>query len=203
MPVDLTRTARKKITKNMVVNISIITGSLILGVILWILLISSKVSAIKELEQKIKSVAILKGKDIKLLNQEKDKLIKNKDRLAGKVKISKKKLSEEKDVPTLLDKFILTAQRRKLEFTYIKPLKKKDKILEDDGVKMFIKEIPVALEMEAGFAEFLGFLWEAEHGEEIFKITGLTIEKNYKNPVRHKEKLTISIYQLVEKEGVE
>lgn len=199
MPIDLLRTDKKKISKNMVVNISVIAGSLILGVILWISFISPKVSLIKKVEQNIKSVTVLKGEDIKLLNWEKDKLIKKKDSLASKVRISKRRLSQEKDVPTLLDKFILTAQRRKLEFTQIKPLKKKDKILEDDGVKMFMKEIPVSLEMEAGFAEFLGFLWEAEHSEEIFKITDLTIEKNHKNPVRHKEKLTISVYQLVEK----
>ena len=198
MPVDLTKTTTKKISENTIVNASIGIGSLVLIIILWVLLVQPKFSVVRELKQKIKSVSTLDEKELVFLAKEKNTLIKKKNTVDNKIILARKKLSEEKDIPTLLDKFILTAQKRKLEFTYIKPLAKKDRTLEDDGVKMFIKEIPIALEMEAGFAEFLGFLWEAEHSEEIFKITDLTIDKNPKNPVRHKEKLTISIYQLVE-----
>lgn len=198
MPVDLTKNAKKTISKNLIVSLSVAAGSLILAVILWVVLISPKVSAIRELKQKIKSVSSLKNGDVAFFAREKETLTKNKAKINSKVAVFKRRLSEEKDVPTLLDKLILTARRRKLEFTYIKPLKRKDKILEDEGVKMFIKEIPVSLEMEAGFAEFLGFLWETEHSDDIFKITGLSIEPNPKNPARHKEKLTLSIYQLVE-----
>jgi|TARA_B100000315_G_scaffold226607_1_gene233666 Tfp pilus assembly protein PilO len=200
MPVDLSKTTKRKISENMIVNISVIGGSFLFVIILWILLIHPKVTAVKDLKQKIASVSALDEREIASLAKEKDVLLKKKNKVDNKLIIAKKKLSEEKDIPTLLDKFILTAQKRKLEFTYIKPLDKKDKILEDEGVRMHIKEIPISLEMEAGFAEFLGFLWEAEHSGEIFRITNLTIEKNPKNPIRHRERITLSIYHLIEEE---
>lgn len=198
MAVELTGITRQKISKDVILNVSTVVGPLILAIILWILFIAPKASLIGELKRKIKSVSALKDEAIVLFVKEKDELVKRRDAAENKIMVSKKRLSEKKDVPMLLDKFILIAQRRKLEFTYIKPLQKKNKILEAEGVKMIIKEIPVSLEMEAGFAEFLGFLWETEHSEEIFKITDLTIGKNPKSPLRHKEKITLSVYQLTE-----
>lgn len=200
MPVDLSTTAKRKLSENMIVNISVIGGSFLCVIILWILLISPKATAVNDLKKKIASVSALDEREIISLAKEKDMLLKKKNRVDNKLIIAKKKLSEEKDIPTLLDKFILTAQKRKLEFTYIKPLAKKDIVLEDEGVRMLIREIPISLEMEAGFAEFLGFLWDAEHSGEIFRITSLSIEKNPRNPIRHKEKITLSIYHLIEEE---
>lgn len=196
MAINLTKINKQKISKDVAVNAATVIAPFILAVILWVVFISPKASSIGELKQKMKVVLSLKNSDIERLVKEKVELVRKKNAAEDKIMASKKRLSEKKDIPMLLDKFILIAQRRKLEFTLIKPLKKKDKILETEGVEMSIKEIPVSLEMEAGFAEFLGFLWETEHSEEIFRITDLTIEKNSESSVRHKEKIILSVYEL-------
>ncbi|MCK5393590.1 MAG: hypothetical protein KAI91_04570, partial [Candidatus Omnitrophica bacterium] len=71
-------------------------------------------------------------------------------------------------------------------------------ILENEETKLFVKETPIIIELESGFSEFIQFLWDIEHSEELFKIKKLTIKINPKNALRHKQSLTLSVYQLLD-----
>ncbi|UCC95856.1 MAG: type 4a pilus biogenesis protein PilO [Candidatus Omnitrophota bacterium] len=198
MALDLTKTVRVKIPKDTLINSAVAILSIVLVIILWALLVNPKISLMKELKRGIQSVSGFNEEEMARLTQKKSTLTQEKNKMVQGIASLKKELLQRKDISTILDKLILTARRRKLEFTAIKPLSKKESVIKSEGVTRFIREIPVSLELEAGFSEFLGFLWETEHSEQTFKITELSIEKNPQNPLRHKERLSISIYQLVE-----
>ena len=200
MAIDLTKVTKSQLPKNTIINASIAAGSIVLAIILWILFVNPKTAAIRELKVKINSVSGLNEAETLSLTKEKDKLVKEKNVIANKMTLSKDKLFRNKDISSVLDRFLSTAKKRKLEFTYIKPLSKKEETLTNQDVTLRIKETPVALEMQARFTEFLGFLWETEHSDQAFKIIELTIEKPNKKTLKQKEKLTVNIYQLIKDE---
>ncbi len=166
--------------------------------ILWVFLINPLTLSTKKLNVKIKSVSRIDTSQIIKSASVKDSLTKEKNSLNEKLAISKSKLGMKKDISTLLDKFIITAKKRNLEFTYIKPLPKQETILENEGTKLFVTEFPIIIELESGFNDFIQFLWDTEHSDELFKIKKLSIKINPKNPVRHKQSLTLSVYQLMD-----
>ena len=65
---------------------------------------------------------------------------------------------------------------------------------------MQFKEIPISLQLQAGFIEFLGFLWDIEHTQTFLKVKLLSIENNPKSSSRHNITLTLNVYQLIEEE---
>ncbi len=196
MAIDLTKVSKSKLPKETAVNISVIGGAVILSIILLFIFVSPRLKAISDLKVKINSVSGLRESETKTLITEKDSLAKEKNIISNKTIIAKNKLRKNKDISSVLDKFLFTAKRRRLEFTYIKPLDKKNETLVNEDVTLAIRETPIALEMQARFTEFLGFLWEAEHSDQAFKIVELTIEKPDSKTLRQKEKLTVNVYQL-------
>ena len=199
MAISLDKTKRNLLT-GFFINIFVSILSLVFLGILWLYLITPLTIKSKELNVKLNSISRIDKNEIPNLVSTKDSLNKEKNKLNKNLAISRSKLSLKKDISTLLDKFILTAKKRNLEFTYIKPLPKQETILENEGTKLVIKETPILIELESGFSEFIQFLWDIEHSDELFKIKKLTIEINPKNAFRHKQSLTLSVYQLLDLE---
>ncbi|MCK5493649.1 MAG: type 4a pilus biogenesis protein PilO [Candidatus Omnitrophica bacterium] len=197
MAISLDKTKRNSLT-GFFINIFISILSLAFFGILWVLLINPLTIKNKEINVKLNSISRIDKKEISNLMSTKDSLNQEKDKLINDIEVSRSKLSLKKDISTLLDKFILTAKKRNLEFTYIKPLPKQETILENEETKLFVKETPIIIELESGFSEFIQFLWDIEHSEELFKIKKLTIKINPKNALRHKQSLTLSVYQLLD-----
>ena len=199
MAISLDKTKRNLLT-GFFINIFVSILSLVFLGILWLYLITPLTIKSKELNVKLNSISRIDKNEIPNLVSTKDSLNKEKNKLNKNLAISRSKLSLKKDISTLLDKFIQTAKKRNLEFTYIKPLPKQETILENEGTKLVIKETPILIELESGFSEFIQFLWDIEHSDELFKIKKLTIEINPKNAFRHKQSLTLSVYQLLDLE---
>ena len=199
MAISLDKTKRNLLT-GFFINIFISILSLAFLGISLVFLINPLTIKNKDLKVKLNSISRIDKNEISKLMSTKDSLNQEKDKLNDNIAISRSKLSLKKDISTLLDKFILTAKKRNLEFTYIKPLPKQETILENEETKLFAKETPIIIELESGFSEFIQFLWDIEHSEELFKIKKLTIKINPKNALRHKQSLTLSVYQLLDQE---
>ena len=199
MAISLDKTKRNLLT-DFFINIFVSILSLVFLGILWLFLITPLTIKSKELNVKLNSILRIDKNEISNLVSTKDSLNKEKNKLNKDLTISRNKLSLKKDISTLLDKFIQTAKKRNLEFTYIKPLPKQETILENEETKLVVKETPILIELESGFSEFIQFLWDTEHSDELFKIKKLTIEINPKNAFRHKQSLTLSVYQLLDLE---
>ena len=197
MAISLDKTKRNLLT-GFFINIFISILSLAFLGISLVFLINPLTIKNKDLKVKLNSISRIDKNEISKLMSTKDSLNQEKDKLNDNIAISRSKLSLKKDISTLLDKFILTAKKRNLEFTYIKPLPKQETILENEETKLFAKETPIIIELESGFSEFIQFLWDIEHSDELFKIKKITIEINPKNALRHKQSLTLSVYQLLD-----
>ena len=104
-------------------------------------------------------------------------------------------LKEKQNISTLLDGLIMTARKRNIEFTYVKPLPQKNIILKD--INLHIMQIPVSVELEASFSDFIGFLWETEKMKFNLQVNQISIETNPKNNLKHIEKITVSVFELI------
>ena len=203
MAVDLIKGGKQQISKELLINIAIILMSILLTTVLWLIFVSPKIATTKNLTKKIKSVSNLGKQKSLQLTKEKTHLFTEKNKINQKIKMFRDELRENKNIPAILNKFALIAKKRKLEFTHIQPLPKKSTTFKEENINMSIKETPISLNLEAGFVDFLSFLWDVEHSNQIFRIKKLSIEKNPKNPIRHKEKMVLNIYQLVEEDNNE
>ena len=200
MSIDLAKVSKSPVSKKLLINSSIVVVGLILAIILGILFINPEIKAIRALKIKISDISNLNEREIINLTKEKSNLVKDKNKISNKIILAKNKLFNNKDISSVLDSFLLTAKKRKLEFTYIKPLSGKIEALIDGDVILNVRQMSIVLEMQAEFADFLGFLWEAEHSDQSFKIIELTIEKSAKKTLTQKERLVVNVYQLVPKE---
>ena len=149
---------------------------------------------LKKVHAQANSFKAIGKQEIFDLGKQKSRLSEEKESIIKKIGNMEERLRQEKNISILLDKFILTAKKRKLEFTHVKPLPTKNIMLKE--INMSLLEIPVALELEASFNEFLEFLWETERLDLFLKIKQLSIVTDSGNTLRHKEKITISVHQL-------
>jgi len=196
MALDLTKTRKTKMPVGIFINVGAVMLSLALFITLWTIKLSPKKMKIRQLEEEAKTVETISKKQIAGMEKEKQRLIQEKNRIYNEIAGFEEKLRGKKDISTLLDQFIFTARKRRLEFTYIRPLPQKDIILKDVNIRL--REVPISLELEAGYMEFVGFLWETENIDPYLRIKQLSIEDNPGNPARHKEKITVSVHQLIE-----
>jgi len=202
MAIDLTKTKKNIIFMEQILNTIIIIIPIIIFIILWGLNITPKISKIKNLKTKASSMLKLNEKQIQELNRKNTEITNLKINLENKIKIIEESLLKEKNISTLLDTLTSTVKKHKLNFTYIKPLPIKEieiKYKEKKEYKIKFKEIPIALEFDSNFLNFLAFLWDIEHNEPSIKLSELTLVSNPKNYSLN-NKSTFSFYQMVKKD---
>ena len=201
MPIDLTKKNTIpifQIPRGLLINLSATGIFIVAAISVCVFLINPRCREIKNMNQRISSLSKLNQEEINQFNQKEEKLIYEKNLVTNKVESAKGILRGNRNISNILDQFITTAKKRSLEFTYLKPLAKKDASFKNEDINLTFQEVPISVKLESGFLEFLNFLWDAEHGLQTFKISDLSIEKNSQNPARHRESITISVYQLVE-----
>ncbi len=195
MAIDFNKPQKIEIPKELLINISIAGISVIFLIILWIFTSVPQNKEINQVNKKIKSMSSI-NEDMSLkLKREKKKLQANKNELSQKIAEIEGSLYKEKDITTILDRLIETAKRKKLEFISIKPVPVKIREIKEKNTTIKMKELPISLEMQAGFSEFTSFLKEVEDSKNSLDITKISIQKG--NKEKHKETLSISLYQLL------
>lgn len=206
MSIDFNKKPTKKIPINLLINVGITVASIIFFIIAWTLTINPKKITLEELKNKTKIMSVITDTKISILKQDKVTLTAAKDDIVKKIDFLKKGLIEEKNISTLLERFALNARRRNLTFSSIRPStpetitiqeSEKSKGIEQ-GISLKMEKTSIALELEAGFFDFLGFLWDTEHVDQYLKTGDLTIEANPQKGFLRKEKLILNVYRLLE-----
>ena len=195
MAIDLTGTKNIKLPLKLCINIACGIVFLFTFLILWKILILPKAQASQRLTDQFRSSKIVAKKEISNLNNEKKTLMRNRDLLSKRLFRLEIGLKEKQNISTLLDGLIMTARKRNIEFTYVKPLPQKNIILKD--INLHIMQIPVSVELEASFSDFIGFLWETEKMKFNLQVNQISIETNPKNNLKHIEKITVSVFELI------
>ncbi len=215
MAIDLktTKPGIKDVDPYLLVNIGIGVSSLVLILLSFILLISPTLTKYKTVKEEISKEISITPDKIDALRKDKGELEKKKEDVFNNLKKLKDDLAVNKDISHLLDRFIYTAKRRRLEFTYIKPLKSQVKVIDQNQtmglpattqpnqqpITVSVLEIPIEIKLEAGYLDFVGFLKEIESLEKTLNINSLRIINNPKNPIKHNVEINMSIYQLLSK----
>ncbi len=175
----------------------------------FLFLILPQFARLGDINNKITEESALSQEKIEEVRREKNKKLSELEKEKQEILTIEKSLAEKKEISMLLDKFVITAKRRRLEFTYIKPLASSLTTLSLSNQasqsrakgnaaanSISLVEMPIEIKLESGYTDFLGFLREIEQLEKTLGIKSLTIRGNEKNPSRHEESLVMSVYQL-------
>ncbi|MFA5271443.1 MAG: hypothetical protein WC412_03760 [Candidatus Omnitrophota bacterium] len=206
MAIDFNKKPSKKLPINLLINIGIAVGSILFFVIAWVLTINPKKITMANLEKKAKIMSVITDTQISTLKQDKVTLTTTKDDVAGKIASLKNGLIEEKNISTLMERFALNARKRNLTFSSIRPSMPETITVQEDeksrgkdpAILLKMEKTSIALELEAGFFDFLGFLWDTEHVDQYLKTADLSIETNPQKGALRKERLTLNVYRLLE-----
>ena len=201
MAIDFNKKQKTEIPTETLLNIGAAVLGVALLITLWLITINPQQAKTAKTKKRISSIAKIDQAAIYKARREKNKLAEERDELSEKVVGIKTQLRKEKNISTLLDQLIRTAKAKDLEFTYIKPLKETTNEIEQENIVITFKEVPVSMELKAGFAEFLSFLKDTEKVEDIIKITELKISAT-SDISELIQKLTYSVYQLEEQKEV-
>jgi len=206
MAIDFNKKTTKKLPINLLINIGITVASILFFIFAWGLTIKPKKITMANLENKAKIMSVITDTQISALKQDKVTLGTTKDGIVNKIDSLKKGLTEEKNISTLMERFALNARKRNLTFSSIRPSMPEAITVQEDeksrgtnqGITLKMEKISIALELEAGFFDFLGFLWDTEHVDQYLKTAELSIEINPQKGALRKERLTLNVYRLLE-----
>jgi Tfp pilus assembly protein PilO len=169
----------------------------IMAAISWVLLLSPKIKEIESTKKSITSFAQYDDNAFnKLANEKKDYEVETERIQSELLKIKENLIANSVGVDGVLDMLTNLAKQSNIDFTYIKPLDKKEKIIERDGIIIKLNEIPVEIELLSTFSDFLSFLWTIEHNTKMFEVSKIDIDTQKKEKSNnYKEKITVIIYQ--------
>ncbi|MDD4294050.1 MAG: type 4a pilus biogenesis protein PilO [Candidatus Omnitrophica bacterium] len=169
----------------------------IMAAISWVLLLSPKIKEIESTKKSITSFAQYDDNAFnKLANEKKDHEVETERIQSELLKIKENLIANSVGVDGVLDMLTNLAKQSNIDFTYIKPLDKKEKIIERDGIIIKLNEIPVEIELLSTFSDFLSFLWTIEHNTKMFEVSKIDIDTQKKEKSNnYKEKITVIIYQ--------
>lgn len=206
MAIDFNKKQTPEIPINLLINIGITICSIFFFIIAWVLTIKPKKITMENLENKAKIMSVITDTQVSTLKQDKVTLTAAKDTINNKIDSITNVLLEEKNISTLMEKIALNARKRKLTFSSIKPSIAERTALQEDEksrgknttpITLTMDKISIALELEADFFDFLGFLWDTEHVDQFLRIAEFSIEKNSQKGHLNKERLNLNIYQLI------
>jgi hypothetical protein len=206
MAIDFNKKPVPKIPVNLIINIGVTVLSLLFFVIAWIVTINPKKITMANLENKAKIMSVVTDAQISTLKQDVVTLSTTKDGILIKIEAMKKGLIEEKNISTLMERFAANARKRRLTFSSIRPSVPETITVQEDeksrgknpAISLKMEKTSIALELEAGFFDFLGFLWDTEHVDQYLKTADLSIESNPQKGLLRKEKLTLNVYRLLD-----
>lgn len=206
MAIDFNKKQTVKLPINLFINVGITIMAIVFFIVGWIMTINPKKISIVNLENRAKIMSGITEAQISTLKQDKITLSATKDDITGKINTTKKELTEEKNISTLMERFAANAKKRKLTFSSIKPSAPEIIILQESekakgknqGISLKMEKTSIALELEAGFFDFLGFLWDTEHVDRYLKTAELSIENSSQKGAFRHERLNLNVYRLVE-----
>jgi hypothetical protein len=206
MAIDFNKKPAPKIPINLIINLGITILSILFFIIAWVLTINPKKITMVNLENKVKIMSVVTDEQISALEQNKAALSTTKNGITEKISLIKKGLVEEKNISTLMEKFAANARKRQLTFSSIKPSMPEIITVQEDekskgkgtGISLKMEKTSIALELEAGFFDFLGFLWDTEHIDRYLKTAELSIENSPQKGSLRKERLILNVYRLLE-----
>jgi len=200
MAIDIENFNPKQIDNNLLVNFSIIGGSVLLVSILFFLFVIPKFPELNELKKGVDVYCRDTEEETKIFQNEKQTLEQEKNIELKKMNSAKSKLLVKKDISIILDNVIEIAKQRNIKILSVEPLTRQEINIGADKTRLSIKELSVSLEVESQFSDFLGFLWETEHNGRTFRIKELSISKNKSEGPSYSEKIILSVYELLKED---
>ena len=140
-----------------------------------------KLMELNSREATIKSGMLTMQNEIKFIDEYSKKL----DVLKSENRDLKKRLSDSKDIPTLITEFSKIARELDVKLTSIKPLPAPVVAQGEGNTRRPYVNIPIEIEAISGFHQMGAFINKLENLDVFLKITSLDIKESEDTPFTH------------------
>ncbi|MFH1459126.1 MAG: type 4a pilus biogenesis protein PilO [Candidatus Omnitrophota bacterium] len=173
----------------------LIAGIVIIGIIIGASFLFIFQPLLKQILNYNNEEKAIKAELEKVLNVAKDKeeLQAEVKGIEDKIAAYEQKLSQQTDIPQMLDDLIRIGRKSNVEFVSIEPQKLEVITFKTDELKKYLK-IPIDITLRAGYHEVAQFANYIENSEQFMKIDDVKISGNREEPLRHSIDLTISAF---------